>query len=98
MTKKKKNPQKAGARGKYNDDFPLLAEGLARRRLSDSQIATALDISVGTYYEYQKRYPEFLQALKIETALQTGEHSPAGTYEPKNFLVHFIEQVADAAR
>lgn len=54
----------AGAKIKYNDDFPLLAEGFARRGLSDMQIAAALGINKDTYYSYQKRYPEFLEAIK----------------------------------
>ena len=53
-----------GAKSKYNDDFPLLAEGYARRGLSDSQIASNLGISCETYYSYQRRFPEFLDAIK----------------------------------
>lgn len=54
----------AGARIKYNEDFPLLAEGFARRGLSDTQIATNLNINIDTYYRYQKVYPEFYEAIK----------------------------------
>ena len=60
-TEKKSN---AGAKSKYENDFPLLAEGFARRGLSDIQIAAALGINKDTYYAYQKRYPEFLEAIK----------------------------------
>lgn len=49
---------------KYEDTFPLLAQDYARRGLIDKQIAKKLGISEPTYYEYQKKYPEFLKAIK----------------------------------
>lgn len=52
------------AKCKYNDTFPLLAEGMARRGLIDEQIAANLGISVDTFYQYLKRYPEFSESLK----------------------------------
>lgn len=53
-----------GAKIKYNEDFPLLAEAFARRGLNDEQIAKNLNISLAIYYSYQKRFPEFLEAIK----------------------------------
>ena len=52
------------AKCKYNDTFPLLAEGMARRGMTDEQIAEKLGISVETFYQYVKRYPEFSESLK----------------------------------
>ena len=52
------------AKCKYTDDFPLLAEGMARRGMTDEQIAEKLGISVETFYQYVKRYPEFSESLK----------------------------------
>jgi len=61
----KKSPKKeTGAPTRYNDNFPLLAEGYARRGYSDAQIAKALEISLQTYYTYQKKYTVFLDAIK----------------------------------
>lgn len=52
------------AKKKYNDDFPLLAEGYARQGLTDEQIAHNLGISHDTFYRYQKEYPEFREAIQ----------------------------------
>lgn len=52
------------AKPKYDDNFPLLAEGYARQGLIDKEIAAKLGISERSYYEYQKKYPQFTQAIK----------------------------------
>ncbi len=49
---------------KYNDNFPLLAEGLARRGLNDKEIARSLGVAESSYYSYQKEHLEFLEAIK----------------------------------
>jgi len=63
---------------KYDDSFPLRAEGLARDGLTDDVIAATLGISCTTYYSYQKKHPEFAAAIhrgkipvdtKVESAL-----------------------------
>ncbi|MCK4761967.1 MAG: transposase [Candidatus Aminicenantes bacterium] len=52
-------------KSKYNPDtFPLLAEGHARNELNDAQIATKLGVGLSSFYSYQKKYPQFLDALK----------------------------------
>ena len=51
------------AKLKYNDDFPLLAEGFAREGLTDKQIAKKLGIGVRTFYDYLKQYSQFSQSL-----------------------------------
>lgn len=48
---------------KYSPDFPAVAEGYARRGMSDEQIAKHLGISTRVYYEYQKKYPQFREAI-----------------------------------
>ena len=60
----KKTKSNAGAKSKYNDFFPLLAEGYARDGLTDAEIAAKLDISKDAFYRYQKQYPAFYDALK----------------------------------
>jgi len=49
---------------KYDDSFPLRALGLARQGLTDIQIAGELGISTSSFYAYQKRYPDFAEAVK----------------------------------
>jgi transcriptional regulator with XRE-family HTH domain len=61
---KVKRKSNAGAKGKYSDDFPLLVEGYARRRMTDIQICECLGISQDTFYQYKKKYSEFSEALK----------------------------------
>lgn len=60
----KKDKSNAGARSKYDDGFPEIAEGYARRGLSDVDIAKNLGISLDAYYRYQKLYSEFYEAIK----------------------------------
>lgn len=60
--KPKKNP--GGAKCKYTDKFPALAEKLAGQGLNDEQIASGLNISLDTYYSYQKRFPKFSEAIR----------------------------------
>ena len=64
MTDKKSKKNKSGAKIKYEDTFPEVAEGYARRGLSDSDIAKNLGISLQSYYDYQKKFPEFLEAIR----------------------------------
>jgi hypothetical protein len=52
------------AKQKYEDTFPLRAEDYARRGMIDTQIAKMLGISHETYYQYQKKYPDFSDAIK----------------------------------
>lgn len=53
-----------GRPNKYDDNFPLLAQDYARQGMIDKEIATKLGISERSYYEYQKQYPQFMQAIK----------------------------------
>ena len=41
-----------------------LLEGWSRDGLIDAEIAHNMGVSKATYYDYQKRFPEFLDALK----------------------------------
>ncbi len=54
----------AGAKGKYEDSWPEIAEGYARRGLSDADIAKNFGISVNTFYVYMKKYDEFSKAIQ----------------------------------
>lgn len=56
------------SKGKYREwtspDGLTLVEGMAREGLSDEQIAAKIGIGTTTYYEWQKAYPEFREAIK----------------------------------
>ena len=57
-----------GRKGKSADwltpDGLMLVEGFARDGLSDAQIAQKIGISYQTLYDWEKRFPEFLDAIK----------------------------------
>jgi hypothetical protein len=61
---KVKRKSNAGAKSKYDDTLPEIAEGYARRGLSDADIAKNLGISLDAYYRYQKQFPEFYEAIR----------------------------------
>lgn len=61
---KVKRKSNAGAKSKYDDALPEIAEGYARRGLSDADIAKNLGISLDAYYRYQKQFPEFYEAIR----------------------------------
>ena len=52
------------AKKKYTDEFPALAEMHAREGMIESDIAKKLGVSITTFEQYKKQYPEFLAALK----------------------------------
>lgn len=56
------------ATGKYQKwlehDNLILLETWARNGLIDAQIASNMGITVSTFYEWKKKYPEFSDALK----------------------------------
>lgn len=54
----------AGRRSKYTPEMPKLAEKYAQDGYSDSQIAGILGITQSTFYDWQKRHPEFSEAIK----------------------------------
>jgi len=55
----------AGRKTKYNpEETPKFAEEYARQGLNDEQIAHNLGVNLQTYYTWQKKYPQFLEALK----------------------------------
>jgi hypothetical protein len=59
-----KRKSNAGAKSKYDPSLAEIAEGYARRGLSDADIAKNLGISLDAYYRYQKQFPEFYEAIK----------------------------------
>lgn len=52
------------AKEKYDKDFPLRAEDLARRGMTDKEIAKSLGICKAVFYRYQLKYRDFRDALK----------------------------------
>ncbi len=63
-TTPKNTKPKRGAKSKYTDEFPEIAEKLAKKGLSDKQIASGLNISLDTFYSYKKQFPKFSDAIK----------------------------------
>lgn len=63
-----KKPGKRGRHGKYGEwiteDGLLKVQGWARDGLSNEQIAHNIGINQDTLYEWQKRFPEFSEAIK----------------------------------
>ena len=64
QARNKGNEGMMGAKTKYNENFPLLAEDYARQGMIDKEIARSLGISRAVFYEYQKKYPDFLDSIK----------------------------------
>lgn len=60
----KKRKSNAGAKSKYDPSLAEIAEGYARRGLSDADIAKNLGISLDAYYRYQKLHSEFYEAIR----------------------------------
>lgn len=52
------------AKEKYDKGFPLRAEDLARRGMTDKEIAKSLGICKAVFYRYQLKYRDFRDALK----------------------------------
>lgn len=57
-----------GRKGKFADwmtpDGLTMIQGFARDGMTDAQIAQKIGISTQTLYDWEKRFPEFLDALK----------------------------------
>jgi hypothetical protein len=63
--KKKSRKGIGGAKSKYDENFPALAEGYARRGMTDKAIAEALGISQDTFYRFIKQFPEFSEGIRV---------------------------------
>ena len=56
---------RVGRKSKYDpESTPRQAEVYASEVLTDPQISAKLGINIETYYVWQKKYPEFTQAIK----------------------------------
>lgn len=64
MTKKKESPKKAGRKSKFNEEFYIQAEKLAKLGATDKEIADFFNISEVTLNSWKKKYPLFLKSLK----------------------------------
>lgn len=49
---------------KYRDSFPIIARAMCRIGAKDEDLAKAFEVKVRTIYRWEKKYPEFCQALK----------------------------------
>ena len=52
------------AESKYDESFPEQAMGFAADGLTDGQIASRMDISRSSFYNYKQQYPEFAEAIE----------------------------------
>jgi hypothetical protein len=82
------------AKLKYDKDFPIRAEGLARQGMIDKQIYKALGISHETFYRYLKIYPEFSEALKkgkspVDTEVENALLKRALGYEYEETMIEY---------
>jgi len=82
------------AKTKYNDDFPLLAEGYAREGMIDKDIAAKLGISKDAFYRYLKKYPDFYDSLKrgkapVDTEVENALLKRARGYEYEETTVEY---------
>lgn len=63
-----KDKKRVGRIGKYEewltDDGLLRVQGWARDGLTDEQIAVNIGVTPQTIYEWERRFPSFLEALK----------------------------------
>ena len=56
---------KGGRKSKYDPaTTPAKAEEFARELLTDAQLCAKLGISYETFYQWQKKHPEFMEAVK----------------------------------
>jgi len=83
-----------GRKSKYQDDFPLRAEGLARSGLTDRQIAIKLGISKTAFYEYLKFYTDFADSLKrgkapVDTKVENALLKRALGYELEEVMTEY---------
>ena len=57
-------PRKTTYKKNNWEDKLALIQGWARDGLTDEQIAKKMSIGITTLYDYKKKYPKFLKALK----------------------------------
>jgi transposase-like protein len=88
MTKKKgenEPKEKIGRRDKYTDEFPVLVRMYAEQGLTDANIAYKLGIALSTFYDYQKKHPEFSEALREGKVVTDGEIEESLRMRAKGF-------------
>lgn len=65
MTRKKKNPEKAGRSSPYDPDYhPAYAKALAIRGLTNEEIAVKLGIHKATLQVWINKHPEFRDSIR----------------------------------
>ena len=98
------------AKGKYRkwltDDGKMLLKAWARDGLSDEQLCKKMDISVSTFYEWKKKYPELSEALsrgkeiadvEVENALYKTALGYTETVQ-KSFKLHHVDYDAQGKK
>lgn len=100
-TEKNQKKSNAGRKSKYDPDtFPLLAEGLFRDGLNDEQVAAKLGISHDAFYSYQKKFPEFSEAIKrgkrpVDVMVENALLKSAIGFDYEEIHTEYIEDQAD---
>jgi len=88
------------AKSKYVKDFPARAEAYAKQGLIDKEIARKLGISKQTFYDYQKKHPDFLDSLKrgkapVDFKVENALLKRAMGYEYEETTVEYDAAVED---
>ena len=88
------------AKSKYVKDFPARAEAYAKQGLIDKEIARKLGISKQTFYDYQKKHPDFLDSLKrgkapVDFKVENALLKRAMGYEYEETTVEYYAAVED---
>ena len=62
-TPKKRKPQVAGRKTRYRPENATIAKALIAGGMTQEQAMVAMDISNGTWFNWKKSHPEFLEAI-----------------------------------
>jgi len=92
----------AGANGKYESAVKPhleLIKKKVREGITESEIAKALGIAVGTLYEYKKKYPEFSEALSknkgadvLQSLINAGIEAAKGYYKENEVTTIVLDE------
>ncbi len=88
-----------GRKSKYDPkSTPVLAEQYAKEILTDAQIAAKLGIHIDTYYVWQKKFPEFSEAIKRGKAVSNVDLLQAMKKSAEGYFVEEEEMIVNLDR
>lgn len=82
---------------KYREEYNTIAERLALGGYSDERIAQVLGVSKQTFYEWQKKHPDFLDCLMKGKELAVAEVSVSLFKRAKGYETEEVRQEIDPA-